>query len=111
MGIKVEAVITDHNLSFIGNVGCHPGNEFQIIHAFLLCLAIAKLQGRHFKPFLMKFPLFPIKKGTVADKEIKMKMGGCSEESKIVRAGKETNKLIRSIQGMVNKEEKEEILT
>lgn len=74
-------------------------------------LAIAKLQGRYFKPFLVKFPLFPIKKGTVADKEIKMKMGGCSEESEVVRAGKEINKLIRSIEGLVNKEEKEEILT
>jgi hypothetical protein len=74
-------------------------------------LAIAKLQGRYFKPFLVKFPLFPIKKGTVADKEIKMKMGGCSEESEVVRAGKEINKLIRSIEGLVNKEDKEEILT
>jgi len=54
-------------------------------------LAIAKLQGRYFKPFLVKFPLFPIKKGTVEDKEI--------------------NIIISSIKGLVNKEEKEEILT
>ncbi len=74
-------------------------------------LAITKLQGRYFKPFLVKFPLFPIKKGTVEDKEIKMKMGGCSEESEVVRAEKEINGLIRSIKGLVNKEKKEEILT
>jgi len=74
-------------------------------------LAITKLQGRYFKPFLVKFPLFPIKKGTVVDKEIKMRMEGCSVENEVVRAGKEINRLISSIKSLVNKEEKDVILT
>jgi len=74
-------------------------------------LAITKLQGRYFKPFLVKFPLFPIKKGTVADKEIKMKMGGCSEESEVVMPGKEESEGIMPPEGLVNKEENEVILT
>jgi Raf kinase inhibitor-like YbhB/YbcL family protein len=36
MGIGVEAVITDHNLSLIGDVGSDTGYELQIIHRLFL---------------------------------------------------------------------------
>jgi len=36
VGIGIEAVIADHNLSFVRNVRGHPGNKLQIIHR--LCL-------------------------------------------------------------------------
>jgi len=74
-------------------------------------LAICKLQGRFFKPFIVRFPLFPVKKGMVTDKEIKEKTGSYSEESEVVRAGKEINRLIMSVKGLVNKEEWKVILT
>lgn len=38
--------------------------------------AIVKLQGRWFRPFLVKFPYFPLKKGIVADQDVKEKMKG-----------------------------------
>jgi DNA-binding MarR family transcriptional regulator len=69
-----------------------------------------KLQGRFFKPFLVRFPLFPIKKGIVSDDEIRAKSDGYQAESAVVRAGKEINRLIRTVEGLVNKEEKEVVL-
>ena len=72
--------------------------------------AIVKLQGRFFKPFLVKFPLSPIKKGIITDENIKEKMAGCSGESEVVRAEKEIKKLVRSIESLVKKEEKEVVL-
>ena len=73
--------------------------------------AIVKLQGRYFKPFLVRFPLFPIKKGIVSDDEIRAETDGCQTESAIVRAEKEINRLIRTVNGLVNKEEKQVVLT
>ncbi len=64
-------------------------------------LAITKLQGRYFKPFLVKFPLFPIKKGIVSDLDIKEMMGRAFKESEVVRP----------VRSDVNKEEKEVVLT
>jgi DNA-binding MarR family transcriptional regulator len=37
---------------------------------------IVKLQGRWFKPFLVKFPLVPIKKGYINDKKLREKLNG-----------------------------------
>jgi hypothetical protein len=74
-------------------------------------LAITKLQGRYFKPFLVRFPLFPIRKGVVSDSDLLRRNGSHSEESEVVRAGKEINRLIRTVEGLVNKEEKEVVLT
>lgn len=73
-------------------------------------LAIVKLQGRYFKPFLVKFPLFPVKKGIVTDEEIKGQTGSDSAESEVIRSGKEIIQPVRPIQGLVKKEEKEVIL-
>jgi len=73
-------------------------------------LAIVKLQGRYFKPLLVKFPLFPLKKGIVSDEDIKKRIGGYSEESEVVRAGKELNRLIRTVESLVNKEGAEVVL-
>jgi len=47
--------------------------------------AIVKLQGRYFKPFLVRFPLFPIKKGIVTDKDIRAKRKGNSIQCEVVR--------------------------
>jgi len=47
--------------------------------------AIVKLQGRFFKPFLVRFPMFPIKKGIVTDKDIRAIMKGNSIQSEVVR--------------------------
>jgi len=47
--------------------------------------AIVKLQGRFFKPFLVRFPLFPVKKGIVSDNDIRERMKGISDEREEVR--------------------------
>jgi len=41
VGIGAKAIVTDHDLAFIGNVRCHPGNELQIIHRLLLYAILA----------------------------------------------------------------------
>ncbi len=74
-------------------------------------LAITKLQGRYFKPFLVKFPLFPLKKGIVSDEDVKQRMVGSSRESDVVRAGKEINRLVRTLEGLVKKGKNEVVLT
>jgi DNA-binding MarR family transcriptional regulator len=73
--------------------------------------AIVKLQGRHFKPFLVRFPLFPIKKGNVTDEEIKRKMKGCSGEGKEIRIQEEIKRIIREIEGLVKKEGEKVVLS
>jgi hypothetical protein len=49
-------------------------------------LGIVKLQGRWFKPFLVKFPLVEVKKGQLTDEDLKRKMLGFSGESGDIRA-------------------------
>jgi hypothetical protein len=73
--------------------------------------AIVKLQGRYFKPFLVRFPLFPIRKGAVSDSDLLRRNGGSSEENEVVRLDKEIKKLVRSVEGLVNKEGKQVVLT
>ena len=73
-------------------------------------LAIVKLQGRYFKPFLVRFPLFPIRKGVVSDSALLRRNGSHSEESEVVRVEKEMKRLIRTIEGLVNKEGAEVVL-
>lgn len=73
--------------------------------------AIVKLQCRYFKPFLVRFPLFPIRKGVVSDSDLLRRNGSNSEESGVVRLEKEISKLVRSVEGLVNKEEKEVVIT
>ncbi|MGB7295228.1 MAG: DUF87 domain-containing protein [Candidatus Aminicenantales bacterium] len=73
--------------------------------------AIVKLQGRFFKPFLVRFPLFPLKKGIVSDELVRGRMTGCSGESEVVMAEKEIKKLVRTVEGLVKKEEKEVVLS
>ena len=36
MGIGIQAVIAHHDLALVGDMGCHPGDEFQIVHHLLL---------------------------------------------------------------------------
>jgi len=63
--------------------------------------AIVKLQGRYFKPFVVRFPLFEIEKGSVSDEEIRKRMEGCKEEREAVRLESEIKRLVRSFEGMV----------
>ena len=86
-------------------------DQVDFLGQFETGLAICKLQGRFFKPFIVRFPLFPVKKGMVTDKEIKEKTGSYSGESEVVRVGKDINRLIRSVKSLVNKEEGKVILT
>ncbi len=74
-------------------------------------MAITKLQGRYFKPFLVKFPLFPIKKGIISDEEIKEKMISYSDESEVVRLDEGTKKPVSSFKGEVKREKKKVVLT
>ena len=73
--------------------------------------AIVKLQGRYFRPFLVKIPLFPVKKGIITDEDIKRKNKSYSAENEVVRAVEEINKVVRVVRGLVKEEKKEEILT
>lgn len=73
--------------------------------------AIVKLQGRYFRPFLVKIPLFPVKKGEITDEDIKGKIESYSGESEVIRAADEIREVIRVIRGLCNKGEKEENLT
>ncbi len=57
--------------------------------------AIVKMQGRWFKPFLVKFPYLSIKKGGVTDFDIKQKMRSYSEKLGQVRPEKKILGVIR----------------
>lgn len=74
-------------------------------------LAIVKLQGRYFKPFLVRFPLFPIQKGVVSDFDLLRRNGSHSQESEVVRLRRGLDGLVRSLEGLVNKEGAEVVLT
>jgi hypothetical protein len=32
LGVGVQAVIADHDLALVGDMGRHPGDELQIVH-------------------------------------------------------------------------------
>jgi hypothetical protein len=36
VGIGLEAVVLDHDLAFVRDIGGHPGDELQIAHRLLL---------------------------------------------------------------------------
>jgi len=67
-------------------------------------LAIAKLQGRHFLPFLVRIPLFPLQKGVVSDSDLIRRNPGSSSESEVVRLRQGVDGLVRSLEGLVNNE-------
>jgi len=73
--------------------------------------AIVKLQGRHFKPFLVRFPLFPIKKGNVTDSDVKKHMQSYSDERGTLRHDPGNRGTIRDIKGDVKEEQTETTLT
>ena len=73
--------------------------------------AIVKLQGRHFKPFLVRFPLFPIKKGNITDSDIKKHMRSYYGERDTLHHDPGNRGTIRDINGDVKKEEIETTLT
>jgi hypothetical protein len=40
VSITVEAIITDHDLSLIGNMGGNSGNEIQVVHLNLIVIGL-----------------------------------------------------------------------
>jgi hypothetical protein len=66
--------------------------------------AIVKLQGRYFHPFLVKIPLFPMKKGVITDEDIIKENGGYSVENGLIRARKLLNEVVRDIRDIANRE-------
>lgn len=66
--------------------------------------AIVKLQGRYFHPFLVKIPLFPIRKGIITDKDIKREIGGYSVENELIRAKMLLNEVVRDFRDIANRE-------
>ncbi len=67
--------------------------------------AIIKLQGRHFRPFLIKIPLYPIKKGIITDEDIRGQNDGYSVDFQVVRVKAALDRVIRDIRDLANKEE------
>jgi hypothetical protein len=74
-------------------------------------LAITKLQGRYFKPFLVRVPLFPIQKGSVSDSDLLRRNPCSSAESEVVRLRRGVDGLVRTLEGLVNNEGAEVILS
>jgi len=52
---------------------------------------IVKLQGRYFDPFLVKFPYIPVKKGSVADVDVRKRMKGFFRKFRMDDEGIEGN--------------------
>ena len=68
--------------------------------------AMVKLQGRWFEPFLVRFPLVRVEKGSVTDEEIKFIMKGFwreievfRDEEGILEPKSEENKVFRAVSG------------
>jgi len=40
--LRVETVVTNHELTFIGNLRGHSGNKFQIIHPLLFVYVLPR---------------------------------------------------------------------
>jgi len=51
--------------------------------------SIVRLQGRYYRPFLVKFPLLEVKKGTVTDEQLKRRMQGVSVPSREIQPQEE----------------------
>ncbi len=68
---------------------------------------IVKLQGRWFTPFLVKFPLLPLKKGTVTDEALKSEMLGYSDRLGIIQLEQSLQEAIRDLQAAGKEKENE----
>ena len=73
--------------------------------------AMVKLQGRWFEPFLVRFPLVRIKKGSVTDERLKRFMAGFWEEMGVFREEKgileskgQVKEVFRAVRGEGKKE-------
>ena len=86
-------------------------NQKDFIRKLEVGQAIVKLKGRFFKPFLVKIPLFPLKKGKITNEDIKKKMGGYSLENEVIRAKEIMNDLNKELRGYVKKENKDKQIT
>ncbi len=70
--------------------------------------AIVKLQGRYFRPFLIKIPLFPVRKGEITDDDITADLNGYSDENEVVRTANEIIEVVREVRGLVKEGKKEQ---
>ena len=43
MSIRVKAIVTDHDLSLIGDMSGDPGNEVEVVHLGLLGIGVSVL--------------------------------------------------------------------
>lgn len=74
-------------------------------------LAITKLQGRYFKPFLVRVPLFPIQKGSVSDSDLLRRNPGSQAENGVIRLQRGLGELVRSLEGLVKRRDEEVVIS
>jgi hypothetical protein len=70
---------------------------------------IVKLQSRHYKPFLVKFPFIEVKKGSVIDESIRTWFKGYSDKFKVIPSDLGGMEVIRGIQRGDNIENKSKL--
>jgi hypothetical protein len=72
------------DVNTIGEAMLLSSEEREYLGKLPVGYGIVKLQGRYFKPFLAKFPLLDVEKGSIPDEEIKGLTKGYSEKFNVV---------------------------
>jgi DNA-binding MarR family transcriptional regulator len=72
------------DVNTIGEAMLLNNEEREYLGRLPVGVGIVKLQGRYFKPFLVKFPLLEVEKGSIPDEEIKSLTKGYSEKFKVI---------------------------
>jgi len=70
----------NRDVSTIGEAMLLESKDRDFLGKLEVGFGIVKLQGRWFKPFLVKFPLVEVKKGSVTDEDLKRRMLGYSNK-------------------------------
>ncbi len=86
------------DISTIGEAMLIEMNEREYFGKLEVGYGIVKLQGRWFRPFLVKFHLVKVKKGMVTDEELKRRMQGLSGYSEDILPDKDKEEDIRVLQ-------------
>ncbi len=89
---------------------CLDPSEAEYLRMLKTGWAIAKVPDWH-KPFLAKFPLLPLKKGSVIDEDLRKKMRGYSPELSLEKVRNALNEVIRDFRGLDRKEKNKKELT
>jgi len=90
------------DISTIGEAMLIEQKEREYLGKLEVGYGIVKLQGRWFKPFLVKFPLVEVKKGKVTDEDVKRKMQGLSDVAGEIRTDLGESRDIRAIRAEDN---------